>query len=158
MNKNKKGFTLIELLIVVAIIGILAVALVPTISDAPGRARDAARKTLVNSVITAVESYNIDQSEYPADTFCLDGTDAGSTEDDTLIDDYLNGKEPASQGSATAPTTASTTLPDGCDIAVYYIGGASVYTVGILLEGESGNSDNGTTDGAAGGRYFVVNR
>ena len=40
---NKKGFTLIELLIVIAIIGILAVAFVPSVMKAPSKARDAAR-------------------------------------------------------------------------------------------------------------------
>lgn len=70
----KKGFTLIELLIVVSIIGILAVALIPSLTDAPARARDAGRKAAVNEVVAAVESYNIDNGNYPAGGFCIDGT------------------------------------------------------------------------------------
>lgn len=46
----KKGFTLIELLIVIAIIGILATAFVPSILNAPSKARDAARIELVNKI------------------------------------------------------------------------------------------------------------
>jgi prepilin-type N-terminal cleavage/methylation domain-containing protein len=38
-----KGFTLIELLIVIAIIGVLAVAFLPTLLNAPSKARDATR-------------------------------------------------------------------------------------------------------------------
>ncbi len=71
----KKAFTLIELLVVVSIIGVLAVALVPTIGSAPAKARDAARKTKVGEVIKAVEMYNIDKGGYlqvadGSDTMC----------------------------------------------------------------------------------------
>lgn len=66
----KKAFTLIELLVVVSIIGVLAVALVPTIGSAPAKARDAARKTKVGEVIKAIEMYNIDNSGYPDGQFC----------------------------------------------------------------------------------------
>ena len=40
---NKKGFTLIELLIVISIIGILAVAFLPSMLNAPAKARDTER-------------------------------------------------------------------------------------------------------------------
>lgn len=91
----KKGFTLIELLIVVAIIGILAVALVPTITDAPARARDAGRKATVNSVITSLEAFNIDEGFYPAGTFCIDADGSASADETKIIDDYLNGNIPS---------------------------------------------------------------
>jgi prepilin-type N-terminal cleavage/methylation domain-containing protein len=62
-----KGFTLIELLIVVSIIGILSVALVPSITNAPAKARDAARIAAVKDAIAAIETYAIDNnSVYPA--------------------------------------------------------------------------------------------
>jgi prepilin-type N-terminal cleavage/methylation domain-containing protein len=70
----KKAFTLIELLIVVAIIGILAVALIPAITSGPARARDAARITAVNDVISAVEQYNLDEGEYPQRAISADAT------------------------------------------------------------------------------------
>ncbi len=47
---NKKGFTLIELLIVITIIGILSVALLPSLLGAPAKARDTQRKTTLSDI------------------------------------------------------------------------------------------------------------
>lgn len=92
-----KGFTLIELLIVIAIIGILAVALLPSVLGAPARARDAARKADIGNIIAALESYNSDNQSYPAQKLCL-----GDGNTDKLIKDYFQGgkvpKDP--QGSS----------------------------------------------------------
>ncbi|MFA5828960.1 MAG: prepilin-type N-terminal cleavage/methylation domain-containing protein [Candidatus Gracilibacteria bacterium] len=60
-----KGFTLIELLIVITIIGILAVALLPSVLGAPARARDAARKADLNNIVAGLETYNSDNQKYP---------------------------------------------------------------------------------------------
>lgn len=69
----RKAFTLIELLIVITIIGILAVALLPSVLGAPARARDAARKADMNNIVAALESYNSDKNTYPTDTnVCID--------------------------------------------------------------------------------------
>ena len=48
----KKGFTLIELLIVIAIIGILAAAILVSTSSNTDKAKEAAGKTTMRSVLT----------------------------------------------------------------------------------------------------------
>ena len=71
LSASFKGFTLIELLIVITIIGIFAVALLPSIVGAPGRARDAQRKADLNNIIAALETYNADKQAYPATSSCV---------------------------------------------------------------------------------------
>lgn len=54
ISKKTRGFTLIELLIVIAIIGVLAVAFLPSLLGAPAKARDAQRLTAIQKVQTFV--------------------------------------------------------------------------------------------------------
>ena len=66
MSKNK-GFTLIELLIVVAIIAILAAIAIPNFLQAQIRAKTARAKGELASLATAIESYYVDENNYPPD-------------------------------------------------------------------------------------------
>jgi general secretion pathway protein G len=65
MRKNPKGFTLIEMLIVIVIIGVLATALIPRLTQVQGRARDTARKTGLQQILTALVTYQSDYGQYP---------------------------------------------------------------------------------------------
>ena len=60
-----RGFTLIELLVVIAIIGVFSAVVLSSLNIARDRAKDAARMSNVKSLKTAMESYHIDNNQYP---------------------------------------------------------------------------------------------
>ncbi|MFP4579501.1 MAG: prepilin-type N-terminal cleavage/methylation domain-containing protein [Candidatus Sumerlaeia bacterium] len=66
---NTNAFTLIELLIVVAIIAILAAIAVPNFLEAQTRAKVSRVKSDMRSLATAIESYSIDNNNYPINPF-----------------------------------------------------------------------------------------
>lgn len=78
--KNLKGFTLVELLIVIALIGILSVAVLATINpiEQANKARDAKFKNDVAEVLGALERYYASQSNYPWNT-AINGVGVGDT-------------------------------------------------------------------------------
>ena len=62
---SKNAFTLIELLIVVAIIAILAAIAVPNFLEAQTRSKVSRVKADMRTVMTALESYRVDNNAYP---------------------------------------------------------------------------------------------
>lgn len=64
----KKGFTLIELMIVVAIIWVLAVTIVPALTWAQARARDAGRVASLQNISAVLETYFSDIWQFPSAT------------------------------------------------------------------------------------------
>jgi len=171
---KRKGFTLIELLIVIAIIGVLAAALYPTIRDALSRGRDAAREGDINNLVTAIETFNSDFGTYPlalGASGCFTGgndgvfIEPGGT--DSVAVDYFKGGKPPVDPSPNRSIPTGVTDPGGCVAAGQYyykrIGTNGIeYIVATLMETANKNNYDtdpetfdGTSDPTEGDTYFM---
>lgn len=63
-QNSREGFTLLELLIVIAIIGVLAAMLIPSVLSARARAYDASAQACAKELLTQAEIYHIDFRTY----------------------------------------------------------------------------------------------
>ena len=61
-----RGFTLIEIMIVVVIIGILAGVIAPIIMDRPDQARMIAARNDIQTIMSALKLYRLDNATYPS--------------------------------------------------------------------------------------------
>ncbi len=92
MNAFKKGFTMIELLIVIAVLGILAVAVLSAINpiEQINRSRDTGTRSDSEQLIGAVDRYYTVNGYYPWQTGATDTDDvstAWQVVGDTWVDD-----------------------------------------------------------------------
>ena len=94
-NPRETGFTLIELLIVVAIIGIIAGVAIPNLMNALDKSRQKASMSDMRTISTAIESYAVDNSNYPLSITVWTGLKP-------LVDPYFIKDPPNTDGWNTA--------------------------------------------------------
>jgi len=115
----KKGFTLIELLIVIAIIGVLAVAFLPNLMGAPAKARDAQRMEDVKKISGFLTEYYLSHpNEHTTASRCL------SPDDNTSISGVINSNIDRFNGIFPSdPLTTNPTISTsfGCDAGEYLV-------------------------------------
>lgn len=133
---SRLGFTLIELLIVITIIGILAVVFIPTVMDAPRKARDAARSADTGNIVEALAAAQLGGVDITA------LTGGGAVTSLNSIKEYFSGQiiplDPQSTNKIHDAFGA------GQYGIVKYSGGALTKTyIGVFAKVE--NTDNGNT-------------
>jgi general secretion pathway protein G len=64
-SRRRAGFTLIELLVVIAIIATLATVVAPAVFRNVGEAKTSAAKSQIDILALALNSYRLDNDEYP---------------------------------------------------------------------------------------------
>ena len=74
MRRSLSGFTLIELLVVIVMIGLLTAIASTAYLTSQRRSRDSARKTAVNGISAAVESYYANTQTFPGRPLLVDAT------------------------------------------------------------------------------------
>lgn len=101
------AFTLVELLAVIAVIGILAAILFPSLSAARRSAHRAKTKVQFNQWAAAIESFRSEYGYYPAfdSTNLVNGGATTTLDGDHLFHDILAGRK----RDGTAPSTATAT-------------------------------------------------
>jgi len=89
----KESFTLIELLVVIAIIGVLVAFVMPSISNARAKARDARRVGDLGQLRLALEMYYSDYGHYPIwESDCIENESASGTPfwgEDEVFSNYM---------------------------------------------------------------------
>lgn len=139
---SKKGFTLIELLIVIAIIGVLAVAFLPSLLGAPAKGRDTSRIADLQKIQKVLINGNLESIQYPQASSCIDGAVAPWTA-------YLpafGGKAPLDPNGSNV-NAKGMACADGKYAYLYQPAGvAGGYTFGLYAKMETVNAGNAKCD------------
>ena len=136
------GFTLIEILVVIAIIGILTAIIMPSLSTARAKGRDAQRVSDIKQIQLALELYYDACGNYPYDIYDTNNNVCGSVSSGVgLVASGYIPNVPYDPLSS-SPCTSDTSGNSGCyEYVSLCLNGSSVpnsYHLGATLE--TGNS------------------
>src|SRR2546421_3627394 len=109
MNKRTRGFTLVEIMIVVAIIGLLATAMVPSINKARNKAQSTTCINNLKQIRGAIGAWALDNKKQDTDPVTLEDV-KGFMELDS------NGNLPSCPGGGTYSVT-TVGDPPTCSLA-----------------------------------------
>lgn len=141
---SRKAFTLIELLIVIAIIALLTVAFLPQIRGAQGKARDAGRRTGLDNITAAIESFG----RVPATAAaaggegCLDFSGAAGTPGGDIMTQLTNRPQVNSAGGVTLCSGGYYYRPFESDGSTIDGAGDTAFNYVVIVEVEDLNRAN----------------
>lgn len=137
MCKNRKGFTLIELLIVITIIGILAVAFLPTLLGAPAKGRDTQRIADLQKLQKVMVNADLEGKAYPDDSGCVISSEPA---DSTTIkfSEYVT----ALGGALPVPPREEDNKEINCEGSYGYIYEPAGYKFALITELEGSENAN----------------
>jgi type IV pilus assembly protein PilA len=139
--EDEQGFTLIELLVVILIIGILAAIAIPAFLNQRGKAYDAAAKSQVKTMQTAMETYATDNNgDYTGATL----TKLQAIE--PTLSDTSSATPGAPSGLSSTGYTVSSTAKNTSD--VFYITNAAGNITRSCAAGSGGGSPGGCSSGS----------
>lgn len=91
--KAQAGYTLTEMLVVIAIIGLIAAVLTPSLMGQLGRSRVKAAELQLETVASAIEAFRADVGRYPSQSEGLRALVSAPTDADTWTGPYLKGSK-----------------------------------------------------------------
>ena len=145
MKMTSRGFTLVELMIVIAIIGILATALFPSMTGYLKRSRDTARISGMKDISTALGAFYADKERYPIAIGSATAAAVGTGTDELAPSKYLP------KGMPVDPQTASRNNGAGAATNANYGYGtgtnnsAPSYALTAILENANGGNTGAIT-------------
>ena len=91
--KAQAGYTLTEMLVVIAIIGLIAAVLTPSLMGQLGRSRVKAAELQLETMSSAVEAFHADVGRYPTQSEGLQALVTAPADAETWTGPYLKGSK-----------------------------------------------------------------